>query len=112
MRYIVTLDREINFAPENETVEILQNVRTIIATVIGSVPMHRALGVSWDFVDMPISDARIMLKQSIIEAIEDGEPRAILRDVEFEESTIEAMDGKLKPRVIVSIGNDEEEEEI
>lgn len=112
MRYIVTLDSKIDFAPENEVAEILQNVRTIIATVIGSVPMHRALGVSWDFVDAPLSEARIMLKQSIIEAIEDGEPRANLLEIEFEESGVEAMDGKLKPRVIVSIGNDEEDEEI
>ena len=111
MRYIVTLDSKIDFAPENEIAEILQNVRTIIATVIGSVPMDRALGVSWESVDMPIFEARIMLKQDIIEAIEDGEPRAILQEVEFEESPIEAMDGKLKPRVIVSVGNDEEDEE-
>lgn len=35
----------IDFAPESETEEILQNLRTILATAMGSVPLDRAFGV-------------------------------------------------------------------
>lgn len=111
MNYVVTLDSNVNFAPENETVEILQNVRTIIATVIGTVPLDRELGISTNLIDQPFPVARMMLKQTIIEAIERDEPRATLQAVEFENNTDNAMEGILKPRVIVSIGNDTEDEE-
>lgn len=112
MRYVVTLDREVDFAPQNDVAEILQNVRTILATVVGSVPLDRDFGVSWDFVDMPIPKARIMIKQSIIEAIEKYEDRVTLQEVEFYGDSLDTMDGISRPRVIVSIGNDDEDEEI
>lgn len=32
MNFVVSLDSDVNFAPETEVVEILQNVRTILAT--------------------------------------------------------------------------------
>lgn len=112
MIYSVTLDGNVNFAPENETAEILQNVRTILATIYGTVPLDRDLGITTDHIDAPLPDARIMLKQSIIEAIEQDEPRANLQEVEFYNDIEDAMEGILKPRVIVSIGEDEEDEEI
>ena len=50
MNFVVSLDSDVNFAPETEVVEILQNVRTILATRKGSVPLDRDLdcpGSTW-----------------------------------------------------------------
>lgn len=111
MNYLITLEGKIDFAPETETLEILQNIRTILATVIGSVPLDRNLGISLELLDKPLPVARLMMKQAIIEAIEDGEPRAKLQKVDFEQDTKDAMEGIFKPRVIVSIGEEFEEME-
>ena len=43
-RYVVNLSSTVDFAPETEAVEILQNVRTILSTQIGTVPLHRDFG--------------------------------------------------------------------
>lgn len=37
--------RGVDFAPATETEEILQNLRTILVTAMGSVPLDRAFGV-------------------------------------------------------------------
>ena len=38
MNFVVSLNSDVDFAPGTEVVEILQNVRTILATHKGSVP--------------------------------------------------------------------------
>lgn len=53
MNFVVSLDSDVNFAPETEVVEILQNVRTILATRKGSVPLDRDFGLSWQYLDAP-----------------------------------------------------------
>ena len=111
MNYTITLNRAVDFAPKTEVEEILQNVRTILATLRGSVPLDRDLGVSWEHVDKPRSLARSLIKQDIIEAIEEYEPRVRVRSVEFNESAIDAVDGLLGCRVVVSIGDDDTEED-
>ena len=48
--YEITADASsINFAPASTTAEIIQNVRTILATRKGDVPLDREFGLSWDF---------------------------------------------------------------
>lgn len=110
MDYIVTLSKGINFAPETEVEEILQNVRTILATSVGSVPLDRAFGLPYDAVDRPMPVARAIMQSAIIDAIQAFEPRATVRSVSFEESAADALDGVSRPRVIISIGDDEEED--
>ena len=58
MKYTVTLNGAVDFAPANETAEILQNVRTILITLVGSVPMSRIFGVDWEHTDSPYPVAR------------------------------------------------------
>lgn len=111
MKYQVSLNQEINFAPGTETEEILQNVRTILTTCVGSVPLHRDFGISWEHIDKPLPVARSLMQSAVIDAIEQFEPRATVESVTFEESTDDAMAGITRPCVIVSIGTDEEEEE-
>ena len=111
--YLVTLDRAINFNPETEVEEILQNVRTILATRIGTVPLHRDFGISWEMLDRPLPVAKMLLQVAVIDAISEFEPRAEVKSVEFEGDAVDAMEGRLTPKVIISIaGEDDEEEEI
>ena len=110
MKYKVSLNDEINFAPDSETEEILQNVRTILKTCIGSVPLDRDFGTSREYVDKPLPVARSLMQSAVIEAINQFEPRATVESVTFDDSTEDAMDGISRPCVIVSIGSEEEEE--
>lgn len=103
MNYLVTMSKEIDFAPATEVAEIIQNVRTIIATRKGDVPLARDLGFSWGNIDKPLPLAKAMMQAEIIDAIEEIEPRAKIVSVEFEESEAESADGILKPRVIINI---------
>lgn len=112
MEYVVTLDGGINFNPATEAEEILQNVRTILATRIGTVPLHRVLGVSWEHIDKPLPVAKTLMQVAVIDAVAEFEPRAEVKSVEFEDDTEDAMQGLLRPRVIISIvGDDDDEEE-
>lgn len=89
----------IDFAPESETEEILQNLRTILATAMGSVPLDRAFGVDASYVDHPMAKARAMLASEILVKIRAYEPRVTVTAVDFEED----MDGILRPKVQVKI---------
>lgn len=111
MKYQISLSEEINFAPGSETEEILQNVRTILTTCVGTVPLDRDLGISYEYVDKPLPVARSLMQAAVIDAIEEFEPRATVESVTFDDNTDDAMDGITRPRVIVSIGSDEQEEE-
>ena len=106
-KYMVSLSTAVNFAPETEAEEVLQNVRTILSTQIGTVPLHRDFGISWEHIDKPYPVAKQLMMVDVIEAIEKFEPRAKVESVEFDESTESAMEGLLKPRVIVVIGDEE-----
>lgn len=96
----------VDFAPEG-VMEILQNVRTIITTRKGSVPLDRDFGLPWDAVDQPLPVAQMLMRSEVIDAIEEYEPRATVVSVDFDEDTASAMDGILKPRVVVQIGEEE-----
>ena len=111
MKYKVTLDAKINFAPESEVEEILQNIRTILSTRIGTVPLDRDFGTTWEHIDKPYPVAKALMQSVVIDAITEYEPRATVEAVEFDDDAADAMEGLLHPRVIVSIGEDEEEEE-
>lgn len=74
--------------------QVLQNVRMIVTTVIGSVPLDRDFGIDATFVDMPINIAPSKLTAEIIGAIRRYEPRALVKQVRFEG---DGMTGKLIP---------------
>lgn len=89
----------IDFAPENELLEILQNVRTILSTVKFSVPLDRDLGIDASLLDKPILEAKAKISSEIILAIKKYEPRVKVEEITFSGD----MDGKLQPKVQVSI---------
>ena len=101
MRYSVSLDDSVDFAPSTEAAEILQNVRTILATRPGTVPLDRNIGVSWDYVDKPLDIAQTLARVAIIDAITAYEPRATVEAISFDG---DGLEGVLKPKVIITIG--------
>lgn len=104
--YRVTDDlTEINFMPQTELEEIIQNVKTILTTVKGEVPLDRKLGVDANILDLPISAAQAKITAAIVKAINEFEPRARVKQVTYSNSTAETMDGVLKPIVDIDLVN-------
>lgn len=86
----------ISFAPSSTLMEIIQNVRQIISTIAGTVPMDRDFGLSPDYLDMPINQARGYIADDIVTKIKKYEPRAEVVEVLF---TGDALTGQTKPTV-------------
>lgn len=106
MRYEVCLDCGIDFAPETVEAEIIQNVRTILKTRLGSAPFAREIGITWDHLDKPLPVAKSIMRAAIIDAVSEHEPRAKVEKVIY---TGDGMEGLLMPRVIISIGGASDE---
>lgn len=104
MNYQVTLDPNVSFSPVNEVAEILQNVRTILKTRLGSVPLDRDFGLTWEHIDKPLQVSQALMRTEIIDTLERYEPRAKVVKIEFPSNTSNAMEGILNPVVTVSIG--------
>jgi phage baseplate assembly protein W len=91
----------INWSPSTEQEEILQNVRFILGSVAGSVPLARGMGVDQDAVDAPSSKARALLMTSVLRAIQRNEPRARVVEIHVEDNG--ALNGQFTPRVRIAI---------
>jgi phage baseplate assembly protein W len=81
--------------PKSLEEEVHQNIRFLLDTQKGSVPLNREFGISLDLLDNPTPAAKQKLIAEIITAIEKWEPRAKVTNVSFEETP----QGKLKPQV-------------
>ncbi|MBM6732916.1 GPW/gp25 family protein [Megasphaera stantonii] len=90
----------INFAPATEYEEIMQNLRTILATPVYSVPLDRAFGVDMAYVDKPLPIAKAHIESEIVKAIRRYEPRVTVTHITWEGN---GEDGALKPKVQVRI---------
>jgi len=95
--------QKITLAPESIVEEILQNVSMIISTPQYSVPLNRAFGLPYKFLDKPIQVAKAMFVSEIADAVELFEPRAKVIAVIFVQSEEEGVAGKLIPKVEVKI---------
>lgn len=98
MKVTVSILQEINMEPQTETEEIMQNVAVILATPKFSVPLDRGLGLQMTFLDKPVPGARPLAIGEIMDAIEEGEPRVRVKEVDFLE---DGMLGRLVPVVEV-----------
>ena len=76
----------INFAPESEAEEIIQNVITICSTLKGTVPLDRDFGVDTGLLDLPVNTARAKVSAQFIDAIRRFEPRADVVKVSFNDN--------------------------
>ena len=93
-------DTAINFTPASIAEEVAQNVRFILATRRGTVPLHRAFGVEVSALDSPMSAAPDLLTAGLISAIEQYEPRARVTGVTWSSDIIA---GTLAPTVTISL---------
>jgi phage baseplate assembly protein W len=82
--------------------EVLQNVGVILATREGTVPLDRAFGVSWEWVDDPRPVAEQRARAEVADKIEKHEPRAEVEEVRFEDADV----GRLTPIVTLRIDLD------
>ncbi|RAV18838.1 GPW/gp25 family protein [Paenibacillus contaminans] len=94
----------INFNP-TPAEEIDQNIRTILTTVKGSVPLDRPFGLNMGVVDDPSGIARARLSSAIIETIKKYEPRAVVSRVDFRQMN----EGLLQPIVFLMVNGKEGE---
>lgn len=102
--YQVTIDiNEVNLMPTTEIEEVLQNVKTILSTVQGTVPLDREFGVDKKIIDLPISVVQAKITTAIVKAINKFESRARVRKVLYDNMERETMDGQIKPRVNIEI---------
>lgn len=86
--------------PASDVEEAVQNVRTILATLKGTVPLDRNFGVNCIMLDAPQPAAEAAMTADIIEAITKYEPRAKPVNVQF---AIDHLTGKLAPKVYILI---------
>ena len=80
---------------------LAQEIRMVLATRKGSVPLDRDFGLSWDHVDRPMGEAMQYMVAEIGQQLERYVPRIRVRDISF--SSNDAVDGQLIPRVTVEI---------
>ena len=80
---------------------LAQEIRMVLATRKGSVPLDRDFGLSWDHVDRPMGEAMQYMVAEIGQQLERYAPRIRVRDISF--SSNDAVEGQLIPRVTVEI---------
>lgn len=95
---LMQLGPGVDFAPGSETAEVIQNVKTILGTRKGSVPLDREFGLDWTFLDRPIPVAQAMLSTEVIQQLRRYEPRASVLAITIGEEAGSA-DGITRPRV-------------
>jgi len=91
----------IDWAPATEQAEILQNVRFILGSVAGTVPLARGMGIDNAAVDAPASKARALLMTSVLRAVQRNESRARVVEINLDDSN--ALNGQFSPRVRIEI---------
>lgn len=101
MQYEVSVKapENIDIAPKNDVNEILQNVRTILATTKGTIPLDREFGIDGSVIDMPTMQAQAYLTNEIFQAIRRYEPRVSIDNITFDGE----ISGKLIPKVVITI---------
>ena len=82
--------------PESLEEEIAQNIRFILSTPKGSVPMMRDLGIDHSLLDNPAPAMQAKLKADVVEQVKRFEPRARVKEVTLKKY----MEGRLGVDVV------------
>jgi phage baseplate assembly protein W len=98
---VSSTDFSINWSPASETEEILQNVRFILGTVGGTVPLARWLGINRTMIDGPVTKQRAALMMGAVRALQRGEDRVTVREVYIDD--LDAANGQFSPRVRIAL---------
>ncbi len=95
---IDNLDLKIDFSATGID-EIIQNIKTILTTPVGTVPFDRDFGIDWSLLDLPVREAKAKLTIEYAEKIRKYEPRVNIKEVAF----LTNEHGQLKPRVVIEV---------
>lgn len=96
----IDLDDAIELMPVNEALEVMQNVRMILGTRRGTVPIDREFGIDGSMVDAPLGATHALLTAELTETIRRIEPRAQLLRLDLK---VEPISGVIKPLVTIAI---------
>lgn len=80
--------------------EIAQNVMTLISTFKYEVAYDRILGLSSDYVDLPLQDAIPLVTAQIYAVVDEREPRATVEEVTYLGTS---TDGNLIFQVVIEV---------
>ncbi len=86
-----------------EAEEVIQNVRMILTTPKGSVPLDRDFGLSFTVLDQPTPRARALMEAEIVRLVGKYEPRARVLRVAWAREEAEAMEGRTFPKVTIEV---------
>lgn len=78
-----------------------QEIRMVLSTRKGSVPLDRDFGLTWDYVDLPLPEAMPYMISEIAVQLEKYVPRIRVRDILFQSD--DPLEGILQPTVTVEI---------
>lgn len=78
-----------------------QEIRMLLSTRKGSVPLDRNFGLTWDYVDLPMPEAMPYMISEIAGQLEKYVPRIKVRDIVFKSD--DPLEGILQPTVTVEI---------
>lgn len=81
--------------------QLAQEIRMVLATRKGSLPLDRDFGVDWSLVDNPENTLLPLAVAEVAQAIEANVPRVTVRSVSFERSN--AIDGEVIPKAVCRI---------
>jgi phage baseplate assembly protein W len=82
---------------------VMQNVRTILTTRRGTVPLDRDFGISFEFLDSPVNTTQAKAEQEIFLQLKKYEPRVILKQIVW---NTDILSGQILPSVKVEVKPD------
>jgi phage baseplate assembly protein W len=89
MKYRISTqdDQPIILGAVDDVTSILQNIRVLLGTWMGEVPLYRDFGIDPKLLHKPMSVVQPMLIADITDSIEQGEPRAAVLGVSVSSPT-------------------------
>ena len=102
MRYTISADDgvELTLNEQDTVASVLQNIRIILTTIQGTIPMYRDFGLSREHRGKAVHTVLPMLYADIREKVEKYEPRVRVENVIIEQAE---NDGSINPTVEVTI---------
>lgn len=91
---------QIEIFPDNEQLEVIQNVKTILTTMQGTVPLDRDFGIDSEVIDKPVNVIRPLIVKEVKEKLAKYEPRVKFISM-FWDGT--GSEGRIVPTVRVAI---------
>lgn len=82
---------------------IMQNIATIVTTLVYSVAFDRGFATSGAFLDSPAPHAAASKMAELAEAIEQREPRVTVQRIAFDADAAGCADGRLCPRITFTL---------